>query len=87
MCHMLCRTHEIVVEWIAQHPRSLPPIVVHMTDGESQDGEPTPYADAIKRLAAEDGNVMLFNCHLSMTAAEPFMFPHPARIIDQGLSR
>ena len=49
--------------------------MVHITDGESQDGDPIPYADAVKALATEDGNVLLFNCHLSMTAADPFMFP------------
>ncbi len=75
MCHMLYRTHEILTEWIQRHPQSFPPIVVHITDGESQDGDPTAYADAVKNLATNDGNVMLFNCHLSMTAAEPFMFP------------
>jgi hypothetical protein len=81
MCHMLYRTHEILSQWIAQHPRSFPPIVVHITDGESQDGDPVPYAEAVKKLATEDGNVLLFNCHLSMTAADPFMFPAS----DQGL--
>ena len=46
--------------------------MVHITDGESQDGNPIPYADALKSLATEDGNVLLFNCHLSMTAADPW---------------
>ena len=75
MCHMLYLAHQVLADWIAQHPRSFPPIVVHITDGESQDGNPIPYADALKALATEDGNVLLFNCHLSMTAADPFMFP------------
>ena len=75
MCHMLYQAHQMLSEWIALHPRSFPPIVVHITDGESQDGDPIPYADAVKKLATEDGNVLLFNCHLSMTAADPFMFP------------
>ena len=75
MCHMLYHAHQILAEWIGQHPRSFPPIVVHITDGESQDGNPIPYADALKSLATEDGNVLMFNCHLSMTAADPFMFP------------
>ncbi|MEN6495758.1 MAG: vWA domain-containing protein [Thermoguttaceae bacterium] len=74
MCHMLYRAHEILAAWIAKHPRSFPPIVVHISDGESQDGDPMPYAEAVKRLATEDGNVLLFNCHLSMTAADPFLF-------------
>lgn len=81
MCHMLYRAHEVLSEWIATHPKSFPPIVVHISDGESQDGDPVPYADSVKRLATEDGGVLLFNCHLSMTAAEPFMFP----AADQGL--
>jgi hypothetical protein len=75
MCHMLYRAHELLSEWIGRHPRSFPPIVVHITDGESQDGDPIPYADAVKKLSTEDGGVLLFNCHLSMTAADPFMFP------------
>ena len=81
MCHMLYHAHQILAEWIGQHPRSFPPIVVHITDGESQDGNPIPYAEALKALATEDGNVLLFNCHLSMTAADPFMFP----ATDEGL--
>ena len=75
MCHMLYYAHQLLNEWIMRHPRSFPPIVVHISDGESQDGNPIPYADALKSLATEDGNVLFFNCHLSMTAADPFMFP------------
>ncbi len=81
MCHVLYRAHEILNEWIGRHPNSFPPIVVHITDGESQDGDPIPYADPLRRLATHDGNVLLLNCHLSMTAAEPFMFPSS----EQGL--
>jgi len=87
MCHMLYYTHEILGQWIAQHRYSFPPIVVHITDGESQDGDPTPYADAIKNLATEDGNVLLFNCHLSVTAANPFMFPSSEQGLPDELAR
>lgn len=87
MCHMLYRTHEILSQWIAQHPRSFPPIVVHITDGESQDGDPIPYADAVKSLATEDGNVLLLNCHLSMTTADPFMFPASEEGLPDELAR
>ncbi|HIQ22945.1 MAG TPA: VWA domain-containing protein [Planctomycetes bacterium] len=87
MCHALYRAHEILSQWIARHPRSFPPIVVHITDGESQDGDPIPYADALKKLATEDGNVLLFNCHLSMTAADPFLFPAHAEGLPDELAR
>ena len=87
MCHMLYHTHEILSDWISRHPNSFPPIVVHITDGESQDGDPIPYADAVKNLATEDGNVLLLNCHLSMTAADPFMFPASEEGLPDELAR
>lgn len=87
MCHMLYHAHEILGQWISQHPHSFPPIVVHISDGESQDGDPTPYADAVKNLATEDGNVLLFNCHLSMTTAAPFMFPAAEQGLPDELAR
>ena len=63
MCHMLYQAHQVLSRVDRQHPRSFPPIVVHITDGESQDGDPIPYADAVRNLATTDGNVLLFNCH------------------------
>jgi hypothetical protein len=87
MCHMLYHAHELLSAWIAEHPRSFPPIVVHITDGESQDGDPLPYAEALRGLATEDGNVLLLNCHLSMTAAEPFIFPADDAYLPDELAR
>ncbi len=81
MCHVFHYAHGVLQQWIGQHPDSFPPIVIHITDGESQDGDPRPYAEAVKNLATTDGNVLLLNCHLSMMAAEPFEFPST----EQGL--
>lgn len=81
MCHVFHYAYGILSQWINQHPHSFPPIVIHITDGESQDGDPIPYADAVKSLATSDGNVLLFNCHLSMSSVQPFVFP----ATDQGL--
>jgi hypothetical protein len=75
MCHVLYQAYQILAQWIQEHPESFPPIVIHISDGESQDGDPIPYADAIKNLATNDGNVLLFNCHLSMAQAEQVVFP------------
>jgi len=87
MCHMLYHAHQILSDWISRHPRSFPPIVVHITDGESQDGDPIPYAESVRSLKTEDGNVLLFNCHLSMTAADPFMFPASDANLPDELAR
>lgn len=75
MCHVLYHAYNLLNQWIGQHPDSFPPIVIHISDGESQDGDPIPYADAVKGLATSDGNVLLFNCHLSMSAGNQVAFP------------
>jgi hypothetical protein len=87
MCSTLYQAYQVVQQWINDHPRSFPPVVINITDGESQDGDPQPYADAVKSLATEDGNVLLFNCHLSMTPADPFMFPNSNEMLPDMESR
>jgi hypothetical protein len=87
MCTVLHHAYGVLDEWIQAHPNSFPPMVIHISDGESQDGDPVPYADAVKDLATNDGNVLLFNCHLSMTAADPFMFPNSAEVLPDDLAR
>lgn len=75
ICSALVKACEILDEWIPQHQQSFPPIVVNITDGESTEGDPIPYADAVKQRATDDGEVLLFNCCLSSTPGEPFLFP------------
>ena len=87
MCHVLYHAYQILSQWIQQHPDSFPPIVIHISDGESQDGDPIPYADAIKNLATKDGNVLLFNCHLSMTQAQQVAFPSTPDGLPDALAR
>jgi hypothetical protein len=87
MCHALHHTYEIVEKWINDHRQSFPPIVINITDGESQDGDPVPYAEAIQSLSTDDGNVLLFNCHLSLTAADTFMFPASGEVLPDALAR
>ena len=89
MCNMLHYAFGVLEEWISQpqNADSYPPIVINITDGESQDGDPIPYADAVKELATSDGNVLLLNCHLSMTAADSFLFPSSDEILPDELAR
>ena len=75
MCGALQRCQQITRDWCARHPHSFPPIVIHLTDGEATDGNPEPFADALRMEGTSDGNVLLFNCHLSSSTAEPVLFP------------
>ncbi len=51
------------------------PLVVNITDGMATDGDPRADAQALRELASNDGNAMLFNAHLSVTNALPIEFP------------
>jgi len=53
-------------------------MVINITDGEASDGDPEPHASMITSLASHDGNVLLFNLHLSSTQAAPLAFPDRA---------
>jgi len=75
MCEALKKAQAVVSDWISQHQASFPPIVINITDGESTDGDPTEAAEAVTNLATDDGNVLLFNLHLSSSKAPPIQFP------------
>jgi hypothetical protein len=75
MCDALRRARSALGEWVAAHPASYPPTVVHVTDGESTDGDPSDLAADIRRLATQDGPVSLFNLHLSSAPARAITFP------------
>jgi len=90
MCWALHRAREVVEQWLAdpKNKDSFPPIVIHITDGESTDqGDPLQYAEALTDLETSDGRVLLFNCHLSMTKADPFLFADSGEILPDEYAR
>ena len=60
---------------VAQHPGCFPPIVINITDGEATDGDPNSAADDIRKLSSDDGDVLLFNVHLSSQRESAIEFP------------
>lgn len=75
MSEALKRAHDIIEKWIGEHPDCFPPIVINITDGESTDGSPLKAAESLTALQSSDGNVLLFNVHLSSRSGAPFEFP------------
>lgn len=75
MCEALGRAHSILQGWLTQHSDCFPPIVINITDGEATDGDPTGAADVIRKLSSNDGEVLLFNLHLSSQRASAIEFP------------
>lgn len=66
---------EALAGWCDAHPRSYPPTVLHVTDGDSTDGDPEELADTLRQFQTEDGNVLLLNLHVSSQAGQPVQFP------------
>jgi hypothetical protein len=84
MCQAFNRAKEIITNWVNEHPSCYPPTVVNITDGESTDGDPTSIAENIKSISSTDGNVLLYNLHISSQKANPIEYPSSKdNLIDQ----
>jgi hypothetical protein len=74
----------VVQNFVAAHPNCFPPIVIHITDGESTDGDPTEAMHNVTNVASSDGHVLLFNVHLSSSSNSPIAYPNaPDALPDQ----
>ena len=75
MCQGLDFATRLVRQWIDVHPQAFPPIVLNVTDGEATDGDPLRYARQLRSYATDDGDVLLFNVHLSGAEAPAVELP------------
>lgn len=71
----ITKAAETLVEWCDRHPNSYPPTVLHVTDGESTDGDPEELAEMLKQIGTADGQVLLLNLHVSTNESAPTKFP------------
>jgi hypothetical protein len=70
------KANEIIETWLNQHPDCFPPTIIHVTDGESTDGDPSSEMQKLISKSSTDGNVLLFNLHLSNNPnAREIVFP------------
>jgi len=75
MCQAMRDSQKVINQWLSQHPDCFPPIVINITDGEATDGDPLLPAQQLRELQSSDGQVLLFNVHLSSVGGAPFEFP------------
>lgn len=69
--------YRVLRPWVDTHKQSYPPIVINITDGMPNE-DPTPAARELIAPGTDDGNVLLYNLHLSDLAASPLLFPAAA---------
>lgn len=75
MCNAIMTAAEQMAAWCDAHPDCYPPTVLHITDGESTDGNPEELASQLRQIRTNDGEVLLFNLHVSSFGADPIEFP------------
>ena len=75
MCAALDKCYDMVSQWVTSHQSSFPPIVINITDGEATDADPEQSAERIKNLGTADGNVLLFNIHVSPSSPRILTYP------------
>lgn len=68
--------NNILDNWLELHPDCFPPTVIHITDGESTDGNPEEEMQKTVEKQSSNGNVLLFNLHVSSNPnAKTIEFP------------
>lgn len=75
MRQALTKAAEELVAWCDAHPDCYPPTVLHITDGESTDGDPEELSSQLRQIQTNDGQVLIFNLHVSTSGATPVEFP------------
>jgi hypothetical protein len=75
MCEALGQARTTVEDFVRNCPACFPPTVINITDGEATDANPEALAAEVRNIASEDGNVLLFNAHISSSNAVPVQFP------------
>lgn len=87
MCEALKQAKRIISNWLHQHNGCFPPIVVNITDGEATDGDPEDTAEQVRRMSSEDGNVLLFNLHISSSNHVPIEFPDSEALLPDDYAK
>jgi hypothetical protein len=75
MCQAVNTAQSVLSNWLSGHSACFPPIVINVTDGESTDGDPSSTTHSLRNLSSSDGNVLLFNAHISAKKGQVSLFP------------
>jgi hypothetical protein len=83
----LTQAAEELVAWCDSHADCYPPTVLHVTDGESTDGDPEEIATHLPQIRTNDGGSLMFNLHVSSLGADPIRFPTGASGLPDDYAR
>ncbi len=75
MCAALREAHTLALQWATQHPDSYPPVVINVSDGMANDGDPLEPARLFTNVSTNDGQALLFNVHITDINRAPVAYP------------
>lgn len=75
MQQAIAQAAHVIADWSDAHPTSFPATVLHITDGESTDGDPEHNASILRSLTTNDGETLFYNVHVTSGNVEPIRFP------------
>ena len=87
MCAAFDRACRFVATWCDAHPRSYPPTVINVSDGESTDGDPRRAAELLRKIHTDDGECLVFNLHVGQGGKGEVVFPDSPVGLDEGARR
>jgi hypothetical protein len=87
MCAALNRAAMLLAGFLVAHPDAFPPVIINITDGKANDGDPEPIAARIRQLSSTDGNVLLFNLHVSEKSGQRIEFPDQETSLPDAFAR
>lgn len=88
MASAMRHTHDLVRKWVADHPNSFPPVILHATDGEpNEGGDPLPQRRHCASLPPTMGISFLFTVHLSGNSAQPLVFADNEKALPNDFAR
>src|SRR5206468_7191518 len=87
MCQAFDMAWNNLNDFVGQYPGCYPPIVINITDGKATDGDPESHARCVRDLASRDGNVLLFNVHLSSRRDRPIELPDDEERLPDDFAR
>ena len=76
MCEAFGMAAKVLSDWCDDHPKSVAPTIIHVTDGMSTDGDPEQIAQAVGTLSTDVGEVLVLNLHVADQVARPIEFPN-----------
>jgi hypothetical protein len=87
MCEALSLAAKIGEQWVAEHKNGFPPTILHLTDGESTDGDPTQVGEKLTDLHTSDGSALLYTCHVSSARGGKIEYPSQASVLPDDFAK